>query len=140
MRAIGYVRRRFSDEDVGALDSLTVQDMAGSMDAAAGSWGQIKEIESRLRLTTTDPVMQIIGFCRSGGHQLTTILGTDTDNPLLEGVEAELNDGVGSAFQRQIPAEFGDAPIRRIDGVYRGSSWQAGAGGDTRFFALGARS
>ena len=114
MRAIGYVRRRVSDEDVEALDSLTVQDMAGSMDAAAGSWGQIKEIESRLRLTTTDPVMQIIGFCRSGGHQLTTILGIDSDNPLLEGVEAELNDGVGSAFQRQIPEEFGDAQFAEL--------------------------
>ncbi len=109
MRAIGYVRRRVTDEDVEALDNLTVQELAGSMNAAAGSWGQIKEIESRLRQTTDDPVRQIIEFCRSGGHQLTTILGIDPENPLLEGVEAELNDGVGSAFQRQIPEEFGDA-------------------------------
>ena len=79
------------------------------MNAAAGSWGQIKEIESRLRQTTDDPVRQIIEYCRTGGHQLTTILGTGVENPLLEGVEAELNEGVGSAFQRQIPEEFGDA-------------------------------
>ncbi len=109
MRAIGYVRRRVTDEDVEALDSLTVQELASSMDAAAGSWGQIREIESRLRQTTDDPVKQIIEFCRSGGHQLTTILGSEIVNPLLEGIEEELNENLGSAFQRQIPAEFGDA-------------------------------
>ena len=108
MRAIGYVRRRVNDEDVEALNTLTVQEMAGSIGAAAGSWGQIKEIESRLRQTTTDPVMQIVEFCQSGGHQLTAILGAEVENRLLEGVESELNEGTGSAYRRQIPPEFGD--------------------------------
>ncbi len=108
MRAIGYVRRRVNDEDVEALNTLTVQEMAGSIGAAAGSWGQIKEIESRLRQTTTDPVMQIVEFCQSGGHQLTAILGAEVENRLLEGVEAELNEGTGSAYQRHTPPEFGD--------------------------------
>ncbi|MYA60063.1 MAG: hypothetical protein F4X40_05825 [Chloroflexi bacterium] len=108
MRAIGYVRRRVNDEDVEALNTLTVQEMAGSIGAAAGSWGQIKEIESRLRQTTTDPVMQIVEFCQSGGHQLTAILGAEVENRLLEGVETELNEDTGSAYRRQIPPEFGD--------------------------------
>ena len=88
--------------------------MAGSVGAAAGSWGQISEIESRLKQSTADPIRQIIEFCRSGGHQLTAILGSEIENRLLEGVEAELNEDVGSAYQRQIPAEFGDAQFAEL--------------------------
>ena len=122
MRAIGYVRRRVADGDAESIDSQPVHDWTGSVGAAAGSWGQIKEIESRLRQTSSDPIRQIIDFCQSGGHQLTAILGTEIEDGLLEGVEEELNEAVGSAFRRQIPTEFGDAQfaelMERIEGRY----------------------
>ena len=122
MRAIGYVRRRVADGDAESIDSQPVHDWTGSVGAAAGSWGQIKEIESRLRQTSSDPIRQIIDFCQSGGHQLTAILGTEIEDGLLEGVEEELNESVGSAFRRQIPTEFGDAQfaelMERIEGRY----------------------
>ena len=114
MRAIGYVRRRVTEADVEALDVQNLQDLVGSVDAAAGSWGQIREIESRLKQSPPDPIRQIIEFCRSGGHQLTAILGSEAENHLLEGVEAELNESVGSAFERQIPVEFGDAQFAEL--------------------------
>ena len=122
MRAIGYVRRGVTEGDAAALDSQTVRDLAGSVDAVAGSWGQIKEIESRLKQTTNDPVQQIIGYCQTGGHQLLAILGSEIEDRLLDGVEAELTDAVGTAFRRQIPAEFGDAQfaelMERIEGAH----------------------
>lgn len=114
MRAIGYVRRRVTESDVEALDVQSLQELAGSVGAAAGSWGQISEIESRLKQSTADPIRQIIEFCRSGGHQLTAILGSEVENRLLEGVEVELNEDIGSAYQRQIPAEFGDAQFTEL--------------------------
>ena len=121
MRAIGYVRRRPGDEDQEALDPQTLRDWSRSVNAAAGSWGQITEIQSRLKQPPSDPIAQIVEYCRSGGHNLVAILGTEGYNPLLEGVEAELNEALGSAYKRQIPAEFGDAQFAdlmdRIEGM-----------------------
>ena len=114
MRAIGYVRRREIDEGSGASSTENVQEWTGSQGAAAGSWGQIAEIESRLRLATADPVQQILEYCRSGGHNLTAILGLPEDNPLLQSVEAELSEELGSAFSPQIPEEFGDAQFAEL--------------------------
>lgn len=114
MRAIGYVRRREIEDDSDAPVTANLQDWDGSVGAVAGSWGQIKEIESRLRLETSDPVQQIVEYCRSGGHHLTAILGLVTDNPLLEGVEVELSEELGSAYKRQIPEEFGDPQFAEL--------------------------
>ena len=122
MRAIGYVRRREIEDDSDASVTPNVQDWGSSVRAVAGSWGQIAEIESRLRLDTSDPVQQILEYCRSGGHNLTTILGVAEDNPLLESVEAELSEELGTAFIRQIPEEFGDPQfaelMERLEGTH----------------------
>ena len=95
MRAIGYVRRREIEDDSNASVTRNVQDWDGSVGAFAGSWGQITEIESRLRLGTSDPVQQIVEYCRSGGHHLTAILGLAEDDQLLQSVEAGLNEELG---------------------------------------------
>ena len=108
MRAIGYVRRHEIEDDSNASVTRNVQDWDGSVGAFAGSWGQITEIESRLRLGTSDPVQQIVEYCRSGGHHLTAILGLAEDDQLLQSVEAGLNEELGTAFTRHIPEEFGD--------------------------------
>ena len=114
MRAIGYVRRREIEDDSNASGTPNVQDWNGSIGPVAGSWGQITEIESRLRFETSDPVQQILEYCRSGGHHLTAILGLDEANPLLAGVEAELTEDLGTAFIRQIPEEFGDPQFAEL--------------------------
>lgn len=122
MRAIGYVRRREIEDDSDASVTRNIQDWDSSVDAIAGSWGQITEIESRLRLETDDPVQQIVEYCRSGGHHLTAILGLEEDDQLLQNVEAELNNELGTAFTRQIPEEFGDPQfaelMERLEGLH----------------------
>ena len=114
MRAIGYVRRREIQDDSETSVTPNVQDWGGFVRAAAGSWGQITEIESRLRLDTADPVQQIIEYCRSGGHHLTAILGLAQNDQLLRGVEAELSEELGTAFTRQIPEEFGNPQFAEL--------------------------
>ena len=114
MRAIGYVRRREIEDDSDASVSFNIKDWSGTVGAVAGSWGQIREIESRLRLTTDDPVQQILEYCSAGGHHLTTILGLEEDDQLLQSVEAELNEELGTAFIRQIPEEFGDPQFAQL--------------------------
>ena len=139
MRAIGYVRRREIEDDSDAPVPPNVQHWDASVGAVAGSWGQIREIESRLRLEISDPVQQIIEYCRLGGHHLTGILGIVDDDQLLQGVEAELSAELGSAFKQQIPEEFGDPQfaelMERIEGLPRPAS----VGGHTRCIAFGGR-
>jgi len=123
MRAIGYVRRREIEDDSDAPVTYNARNWDGSVGAVAGSWGQITEIESRLRLdSSADPVQQIVEYCRSGGHHLTAILGLEEDDQLLQSVEAELSEGLGTAFTRQIPEEFGDPQfaelMERLEGLH----------------------
>ena len=123
MRAIGYVRRREIEDDSDAPVTYNARNWDGSVGAVAGSWGQITEIESRLKLdSSADPVQQIVEYCRSGGHHLTGILGLEEDDQLLQSVEAELSEELGTAFTRQIPEEFGDPQfaelMERLEGLH----------------------
>ncbi len=114
MRAIGYVRRRHGVEDEEAPDAQKIEEWIGSVGSAAGSWGQISEIESRLKMVTTDPVQQIVEFCRAGGHHLTAILGSQADDSLFRRVEDELNESVGTAFRPHVPEEFDDPQFAEL--------------------------
>ena len=114
MRAIGYVRRRDPDHGDAPLSDETIRDWIGSVDGVAGSWGQISEIERLLKNSTSDPVLQIVEFCRASGHHLAAILGLGGDDALFEAVEAELNVSLGTAFQRHIPEEFGDRQFAEL--------------------------
>ena len=123
MRAIGYVRRREIEDDSDAPITYNARNWDDSVGAVAGSWGQITEIESRLKLDgSADPVQQIVEYCRSGGHHLTAILGLEEDDQLLQSVEAELSEELGTAFTRQIPEEFGDPQfaelMERLEGLH----------------------
>ena len=120
MRAIGYIKCRDRDgETPNAQNVKEWLDSVGST-AVAGSWGQTSDIESRLRTSTSDPVSQIIEFCRAGGHHLTTILGLRMDDSLLQGVEAELSESLGIAFMPRVTDDFGDSQfaelIERLEG------------------------
>ena len=122
------------------LSPYNAQDWDGSVGAVAGSWGQITEIESRLRLdSSADPVQQIVEYCRSGGHHLTAILGLEEDDQLLQSVEAELNEELGSAFTRQIPEEFGDPQFAELMERLEGPAWPARVGGHPGRVAFGWR-
>lgn len=114
MRAIGYVRRRDPADSDAPLDDGSIRDWIGSVDGVAGSWGQISEIERLLKNSTSDPILQIVEFCRASGHHLSAILGLGGDDALFEAVEAELNDSLGTAFQRQVPEEFGDRQFAEL--------------------------
>ena len=114
MRAIGYVQVRGTFNGETSLDGEHLRDMVGSIGDAAGSWGQISEIESRLKSSTGDPIQQIVDFCRTGGHRLMTILSPQSEDSLYSTVEAELNASMGTAFQQQIPEEFGDRQFAEL--------------------------
>ncbi len=115
MRAIGYVNHLDAEEHATEnLDTEAIRKLFVSARAAAGSWGQIEEVERLLKQTSTDPVRQIIEYCLAGGHQLISILGTDIKDPLLEAVEAELNENLGSAHKSRVPEEFGDLQFTEL--------------------------
>ena len=114
MRAIGYVQVLGTVNGEAYFDDERLKDMVGTVADVAGSWGQIAEIESRLKNSAEDPIQQIVDFCRTGGHRLMTILSPDSEDSLFSAVEAELNASMGTAFQRQIPEEFGDKQFAEL--------------------------
>lgn len=114
MRAIGYVRLCDAEDGDGLSGERTSTSWQASVTEDAGTWGQISEIENRLRSTASDPVDQIVEFCRGGGHHLSEILGVTGFDEFFEAVEAELNQEVGTAFRRQIPEEFGDRQFAEL--------------------------
>ena len=114
MRAIGYVRRREGVGDEEAPDAQKVAEWIGSVGALAGSWGQISEIEHRLKTATADPVQQVVEFCKAGGHHLTAILGSQADDSLFHKVEAELNESLGTAFRPPVSEEFDDPQFAEL--------------------------
>ena len=114
MRAIGYVRLSGSEDDDPLSGASASIKWRGTLEDDAGTWGQISEIESRLRNTTSDPVEQVVEFCRGGGHNLTTVLGSSGFDEFFEAVETELNQSVGTAFHKQIPEEFGDRQFAEL--------------------------
>ncbi len=114
MRAIGYVRLRDAEDEDPLSDAKSSLDWRGSLEDNAGTWGQISEIESRLRNTTSDPVQQVMEFCRGGGHNLTSVLCSSGFDEFFEAVETELNESVGTAFHKQIPEEFGDRQFAEL--------------------------
>ncbi len=114
MRAIGYVRLRDAEDGDPLSGDSASRNWHGSPEDDAGTWGQISEIESRFRNTSADPVVQIVEFCRGGGHNLTAILGSSGSDEFFEAVESELNEGLGTAFHKQIPEEFGDRQFAEL--------------------------
>ena len=130
MRAIGYVRSRNANsssidaDQHDALDDDRLKDWAVGNTVAdvAGSWGQISEIERRIKNDSVDPIMQVVEFCNAGGHNLTAVLTPNSEDPLYREVEAELNEALGTAFQRQVPEEFEDRQfadlMERLEGTH----------------------
>ena len=114
MRAIGYVRLRDAEDGDPLSGDSASRNWHGSPEDDAGTWGQISEIESRFRNTSADPVVQIVEFCRGGGHHLTSILGSSGSDEFFEAVESELNEGLGTAFHKHIPEEFGDRQFAEL--------------------------
>ena len=114
MRAIGYVRSHTDSDADQPLDQERLRDWTSEVGDAAGSWGQITEIERRIKNTSADPVLQIIEFCRAGGHNLTAILTPRDNDTLFRDVEAELNEALGTAFQRRTPEEFEDSQFAEL--------------------------
>ena len=122
MRAIGYVRRTYKDVEAEAPDAQEVEEWISSVGSAAGSWGQISEIDALFRTVASDPVRQVVEFCRASGHHLTAILGSQADDSFFQRVEAELNEGLGTAFRPHVPEEFDDPQfaelMERLEGRY----------------------